>query len=73
MKRFIYFCLTLLIMISIISCNSTKNTSDTSNLEVGYEVGNLAFDIEVENIDGELVKLSDFKGKPVYILAWASS
>ena len=33
-------------------------------------VGQLAPDFELQNLDGELISLSDFKGKPVLINFW---
>ena len=36
-------------------------------LEVGNQVGKRALDIELNNLDGQLVKLSDFAGKPIVV------
>ena len=40
--------------------------------EVGLEKGNLAPDFELETVDGETVKLSDFRGKKVLLNFWAT-
>ncbi len=39
---------------------------------VGYEVGNRAPDFTLENLDGESVTLSDFRGKIVMVNFWAT-
>lgn len=36
-------------------------------LEVGNQVGKRALDIELHNLDGQMVKLSDFAGKPIVV------
>lgn len=59
--------------------NST-NSADTpsiseeelENAEIGLERGNLAPDFELETIDGEAVKLSDFRGEKVLLNFWAT-
>jgi peroxiredoxin len=38
---------------------------------VGLEVGNLAPEIEAEDIDGVKFKLSDYRGKVVLLDFWA--
>jgi thiol peroxidase len=38
----------------------------------GIEVGDLAPDFELANLEGELVSLSDFQGKPVLLNLWAA-
>ena len=81
MKRLIFIILIsiLLVMTACSNENETKGTNikteenETKDLEIGFKVGNLAFDFEVENSDGELVKLSDFKGKKVLLIAWTST
>ena len=40
--------------------------------EVGSNVGNLAPDFDLETIDGERFRLSDWRGQPVLINFWAS-
>ena len=36
------------------------------------EIGNLAPDFQLDNLDGQSVSLSDFRGKPVLVNFWAS-
>ncbi len=43
-----------------------------SNLETAPEKGALAPDFVLKNIDGEVVRLSDFRGQPVLINLWAT-
>ncbi len=38
----------------------------------GVEIGNLAPDFQLDNIDGQSVALSDFRGKPVLVNFWTS-
>ena len=44
----------------------------SSNLETAPEKGSLAPDFALKNLDGELVRLSDFRGQPVLINLWAT-
>ena len=36
------------------------------------EIGKLAPDFELSNLDGQVVSLSDFRGKPVFLNFWAT-
>jgi len=38
----------------------------------GSEIGNLAPDFQLNNLDGQPVSLGDFRGKPVLVNFWAS-
>lgn len=40
--------------------------------EVGLDIGNVAPDFELETLDGDMVKLSDFRGNKVMINFWAT-
>lgn len=40
--------------------------------EIGLDIGNIAPDFELETMDGEKVKLSDYRGKPVLLNFWAT-
>lgn len=48
------------------------NASEDEDLEVGLQQGNLPPDFELETLDGEMVKLSDMKGKKVVLNFWAT-
>lgn len=41
--------------------------------ESSSEIGDTAYDFEVEDQSGNMVKLSDFEGKTVFVLAWATT
>ena len=46
--------------------------SETGQEDTGLKVGQAAPDFEVETLEGETVKLSDFRGEPVIINFWAT-
>jgi thiol-disulfide isomerase/thioredoxin len=48
-------------------------TAAQAGLEVGPQVGKLAPDFEISDFDGSRRRLSDFRGKPVYVNFWATS
>ncbi len=47
-------------------------TKETADLKVGLNIGDIAPDIEMANVDGKTIKLSDLRGKVVLIDFWAS-
>ena len=65
----------LLVSIFITSCAGPKKGEDSNETgdksqteaEVGIEEGNMAPDFTLENMDGEEVKLSDYKGKTIVL------
>lgn len=44
----------------------------TESREVGSEIGDLAPDFDLETVDGQRFRLSDWRGQPVLINFWAS-
>lgn len=46
--------------------------SDEANVEIGLEKGKQAPDFELNTLDGETVKLSDFRGERVLLNFWAT-
>lgn len=60
----------------VIKSDDTATGEDTEESEEevaeGLEVGNLAPDFELETLDGETVKLSDFRGERVMVNFWAT-
>ncbi|MBU8908716.1 peroxiredoxin family protein [Desertibacillus haloalkaliphilus] len=50
----------------------TPVNSDLSDVEVGIEQGNLAPDFELETLEGEALRLSDFRGEKVILNLWAT-
>ena len=47
-------------------------TTGCSGQAQGPEIGKLAPDFELSNLDGQVVSLSDFRGKPVLLNFWAT-
>ena len=65
--------LTLVLLVTGCSAGSEPpdGKSPTAPVE-GTQVGNLAPDFQLQNLDGQAVSLSDFRGKPVLVNFWAS-
>src|SRR5699024_1179865 len=52
---------------------STKGgTAEKEEPDTGIEKGDMAPDFELETMDGETVKLSDFRGEKVMLNFWAT-
>ena len=70
--------LVLVLFVNITACNkggsSMKNTQSAANNSSNSTLnqGEEAKAFELKGIDGKVYKLSDFKGKKLYIKAWAS-
>jgi len=47
-------------------------SAERGGFEIGPAPGKLAPDFEVSDFEGDRVKLSDFRGRPVYVNFWAS-
>lgn len=54
------------------SIASNSSNGEEELVPVGLEVGNRAPDFELQTLNGENVKLSDFRGKRVMLNFWAS-
>ncbi len=50
----------------------TSPAAGLTGLDVGPQVGKLAPDFEISDFDGDRHRLSDFRGKTVYVSFWAS-
>lgn len=48
-----------------------KGEESDSQLVIGNKVGNLAPDFELNTLEGDKVKLSDLRGKPVHMVFWS--
>lgn len=47
-------------------------TEGQAGIKIGPQVGRLAPDFEISDFDGTRHRLSDFRGKPVYVNFWAT-
>ncbi len=72
-KAILPIILTLVLLVTGCSAGSEPpdGKSPTAPVE-GTQVGNLAPDFQLQNLDGQAVSLSDFRGKPVLVNFWAS-
>ena len=70
MKRYLSFLLTIIMIISLVGCTGAgKDESSAESIEVyGFHVK----ENKLLDYNGNEVKLSDFKGKPVVINFWAT-
>lgn len=59
-------------VIRIRAANTSIETPSQAGQSVGLKPGNLAPDFEASAISGERLRLSDFRGKAVYLNFWAS-
>ena len=48
------------------------NENDSSDPDIGFEKGDVAADFELKNLSGEIVRLSDYRGKKVFLNFWVS-
>lgn len=48
------------------------NREEAEDVSVGLEIGHMAPDFQLETLDGEEVKLSDFRGSRVMVNFWAT-
>ncbi|MFM7105081.1 MAG: TlpA family protein disulfide reductase, partial [Flavobacteriales bacterium] len=70
MKKFML--LTSLFFITGIAFTHPITNGDPTKPKVGINVGDQAPELELQNLDGSTVKLSDLRGKIVLIDFWAS-
>lgn len=63
-----------LVLFLIVGCGTTAQQAPTAKAGpvVGLKIGNLAPDFSVSMLDGKTVKLSELRGKPVFLNFWAT-
>ena len=67
------FRITMVVILALISVSALVMTGCSgSTPDQGPEIGKLAPDFELSNLDGQVVSLSDFRGKPVFLNFWAT-
>lgn len=71
-KRFLNLTLTVTLLLTVITSCSDKNVEDIMDLDMDMET-NKAPDFVLSSIEGDLVKLADFTGKPVVIFFFGST
>ncbi len=49
-----------------------EKMANVNELPIGLKEGERAPDFELVDLDGKVVKLSDYKGKPIFLNFWAS-
>jgi len=59
-------------MVSLAPADAAIETPNPRGLTVGLREGELAPDFEFSAFDGQRLKLSDFRGRPVFINFWAT-
>ena len=56
----------------LIKDQANKLDNEGLEYEIGSEEHNVAPDFELRSLSGEMIKLSDYKGKKVFLNFWAS-
>jgi thiol-disulfide isomerase/thioredoxin len=59
-------------VIQIRAADTSVETPGVTGRKVGLNLGDLAPDFEASTLEGDRVRLSDFRGKAVYLNFWAS-
>ncbi|WP_163580402.1 redoxin domain-containing protein [Gracilibacillus saliphilus] len=71
MKKWIISAVLLAMVVwAVIDMVTDNEVTEADN--IGLEIGNIAPDFEMETLDGETVKLSDYRGEPVMLNFWAT-
>ena len=73
LKAILPVILTLVLLLASCSAGSEPLDGESSTAPVeGTQVGNLAPDFQLQNLDGQTVSLGNLQGKPVLINFWAT-
>lgn len=76
-KKYYFIILTLIIVGGLIVGLQQKiwpfnDKKETANIPVGTAIGNMAPDFTLQLLNGEEIKLSDLRGKKVFLNFWAT-
>jgi cytochrome c biogenesis protein CcmG/thiol:disulfide interchange protein DsbE len=77
MKILTVLCLSLVCVIVSEGCGTAYPLTTATTLPVitiaeGNQIGNLALDFQLQNLNGQSVSLSGFRGKPIILNFWAT-
>ena len=72
MRKKTYLFIAIAVFISSSFTNDAQKYRANSNPKIGIKNGNIAPEIEITTINGEIIKLSSLRGKVVFIDFWAS-
>jgi len=67
--------ITLTLVLLLAGCSAGSEPPDETGPTVpaeGTQIGNLAPDFQLQNLDGQFISLSDLRGKPVLLNFWAT-
>ncbi len=72
LKKLITAAVVLAALLALVGCQSPASQNGTGPT-VGFSVGDLAPDFELQNLEGEMVTLSGLRGSPVMINFWTTT
>lgn len=70
-ETILFSVLILVVLFCCLSCTKSEDEA-TSAQKTGLKVGQLPPDFETESLDGQTIRLSDYKGKVVLLDFWAT-
>lgn len=71
-KRIVLIVLGIVFVVLLAAIELNGNLPPSVNQATGPQIGFIAPDFTLKDLDGNIVKLSDFRGKPVYLNFWTS-
>ena len=71
-KRIVLIALGIVFAVLLGALELNSNHPPSVNQATGPQIGSAAPDFTLKDLNGNTVKLSDFRGKPVYLNFWAS-
>lgn len=72
LKKLITAAVVLAALLVLVGCPSPASQNGTGPT-VGFSVGDLTPDFELQNLEGEMVTLSGLRGSPVMINFWTTT